>query len=184
MQPSIFYFLNRPLKYNSQAAPPLTNESLGFWQIPKSLLTAQTKLFFLLLNISYKWHSTLLLSLLTAELVPPQPRDQALHTHELHALFCVLLLSCFFSPFWKRKHADYTAFQKGKQLLQIPEQSSLLKLKSWVFSHGKKEAGKGKSCGFAGWKGFSLLVCSVEFKVQRQLVQTRSPSIPSVLTGC
>lgn len=88
----------------------------------------------------------LLLPLVTTELVPPQPRDQALHTHELCALFCVLLLHFFFSPFWKRKHTDYTDFQKGKQLLQIPEQSSLLKLKFWVFSHGKNEAGERKSC--------------------------------------
>lgn len=87
-----------------------------------------------------------MLSLLTTQLVPPQPRDQALHTHKLRASLCVLLLHFFFPPFWKRKHTDYTAFQKGKQLLLIPEQSSLLKLKSWVFSHGKNEAGKGKSC--------------------------------------
>lgn len=111
MQPKYFIILKPDfLNATHRLLLPSQSSLWDFGRFPKSLLTPQTKLFFVLLNISYKWHSILLLSLLTTELVPPQPRDQALHAHKLRALFCVLLLRFFFSPFWKRKHADYTAF--------------------------------------------------------------------------
>lgn len=84
----------------------------------------------------------------------------------------------FFSPFWKRKHADYTAFQKGKQLLLIPEQSSLLKLKSWVFSHGKNEAGKGKSCSLLIEKASLCLAALYNFNCKGSWYKFSLPIFP------
>lgn len=115
----------------------------------------------------------MLLSLLTTELVPPQPKDQALHTYELRSTSTFL-----FSPFWKRKHADYTAFQKGKQLSLIPEQSSLLKLKSWVFSHGKNEAGKGKSCDLLVEEASLCLAALYDFNCKGSWYKLGLPVFP------
>lgn len=100
-----------------------------FGRFPKSLLTPKTKLFFVLLNVSHKWHSTLLLSLLTTELVPPQQRDQALHTRDPCALFYVLLPHFFFFSLLEKKTRWLHSLPKRQTAVANPRTKQPVKIK-------------------------------------------------------
>ena len=58
-----------------------------------------------------------------------QEKIEPLHisSHSQAFRFVLHSASTIFFPFWKTKYTDYTAFQKGIQLLPISKRNTLLK---------------------------------------------------------